>query len=747
MNTTLQAMRLESLQYLARWARYAQMDWYDIPGKPGLGCYGTGYNSWGVQTNQKFISAMAVLAAYGKELSDPGIDLNQVRQQALAALRFALQSHQSGSGYCTDGTRWGHTWISAIGIERMLHGIHLLKPWFTSEDNDGLRAMLTSEADWLTDHYNRNGHEGVVAGQWHISRKNAPESNLWNGGLLYRTANLYPDHPRAQAWTERGHEFLLNGVSVPADAQDERIFAGKPLREWHRGANFFPHYALDHHGYLNVGYMATCTSHAAILHFDLRQSNLPACESVHLHQADLWRVIQAMIFDDGRLARIGGDTRQRYTYCQDYLLPSLFYAHDYLHDPQALQLAEKFFKTIDAETKYNGDGSFYGKRLAVLREQSPYYHSRLESDRACVLGMVIVYGNLLKDPQVKPVESNPKPMTVAWSEHEHGAVLHRSGTRLASFSWRAHGVSQGLCLPPWDGHLAEWENSLTGRIDFVHHPHSERPGARASRKLIEHHITEFPGGFITSGAVMEGVNLQLSEGWTGSDSAVHQQVFAALPDDHTVVGLQFCRVGPSRRYLRLVQGMTLQLPNDLFNQEHRHLLTEQGAMILRRDLKEDEIRSLQSRWFNVEGHLAAVGLYGADTFTLDRSITRRGGVHQSLHVETFAWYHKQQQSSVNPGQVLLDVGWLTASSVDGPATAQLARDNPAETVQRMEDARWLTVTAMDGRRYGVLANFSAQPWKTPFAKLSHWTSNSKVLGHDSAPDTLAPCQALIVALG
>ena len=49
---------------------------------------------------------------------------------------------------------------------------------------------------------------------------------------------------------------------------------GKPVREWHVGANFFPNYALDHHGYLNVGYMVICVCNAAMLHFDCR---LPGC--------------------------------------------------------------------------------------------------------------------------------------------------------------------------------------------------------------------------------------------------------------------------------------------------------------------------------------------------------------------------------------------------------------------------------------------------------------------------------------
>src|SRR5690606_29330662 len=145
----------------------------------------------------------------------------------------------------------------------------------------------------------------------------------------------------------RACEFFVNGVSIAADAADERVIDGKPIRERFRGANFFDSYALDHHGYLNVGYMVICTSNAAILHFDLARAGLAAPESLHHHQADLWEVIRSMIFADGRLARIGGDSRVRYTYCQEYLLPSLLYAADQFDDRHAMELLDGQLRLID----------------------------------------------------------------------------------------------------------------------------------------------------------------------------------------------------------------------------------------------------------------------------------------------------------------------------------------------------------------------------------------------------------------
>ena len=56
-------MREIALQALSRWCRWAENYWWDSPDRPGLGCFGPGYDQWGVQTNQKYVGACAVLAA------------------------------------------------------------------------------------------------------------------------------------------------------------------------------------------------------------------------------------------------------------------------------------------------------------------------------------------------------------------------------------------------------------------------------------------------------------------------------------------------------------------------------------------------------------------------------------------------------------------------------------------------------------------------------------------------------------
>lgn len=172
---------------------------YVPPERLDLLCYGTGFNDWGVQTQQKACAAFAVLAEDpAQDAARTGMSREELRAVALRLLRFTLASHLEGDFHCTDGTRWGHTWISALGIERMMHGVELLEQYMTDDDRAQLRRVLESEADWLLEHH------PVKAG---LTSNNVPESNMWNGALLHRVALMYPDASRAAAYREQGTKF------------------------------------------------------------------------------------------------------------------------------------------------------------------------------------------------------------------------------------------------------------------------------------------------------------------------------------------------------------------------------------------------------------------------------------------------------------------------------------------------------------------------------------------------------------
>ena len=87
------------------------------------------------------------------------------------------------------------------------------------------------------------------------------------------------------------------------------------------------------------------------------------------------------------LIRIGGDSRARYCYCQDYALPMWMFVSDAFGE-DCSGLMRGWMEILHKEIKCNGDGSFLSERAGYLEEHSLIYYTRLERDRAVVLSML-----------------------------------------------------------------------------------------------------------------------------------------------------------------------------------------------------------------------------------------------------------------------------------------------------------------------------------------------------------------------
>ncbi len=580
------------LRALEPWVPPAMRDMYVPPGRPDLLCYGTGYNDWGVQTQQKACAVFAVLA------DDPALDTtrtgmsrDELRTVALRLLRFNLASHIEGEFHCTDGTPWGHTWISTLGIERMMHGVDLLDAHMTDKDRALLRRVLESEADWLLEHH------PVKAG---LTTDNVPESNLWNGALLHRVALMYADGPRAAAYREKGTRFLLNAVSVPADAESDKLYDGRPLREWHAGANFFPSLALHHHDYLNVGYMVICLSNAALLHYAYRVRGQQAPAALYQHLKELWQLVRELTFTDGRLARIGGDTRARYCYCQDYAIPAWLLARDWLGDAACGAFEQGWLGHIACECAANGDGSYLGARCGALRAVSPLYFTRLESDRAVALSLGALWHRRLASGSTG-VNGGHSRTCFTWHDEYHGAVLHRSATRVASVVWRAAEPPTALCLPPAASSLAEWRQSLSGMIEGEGYVNWQAPETFT--------VAAYEGGFVTWGRTRVH-----SHGFVPEGTAPHQELatqellYAALPDGAGMVVLQYARAAQRRAFLTRCGSLFLPVPNDIFNNCTRRYTTAHGTHTITGVQSQEELIDLRSRWVGIDGRISVCGI-------------------------------------------------------------------------------------------------------------------------------------------
>jgi len=661
----------------------------------GMSYYGTGESAhWAVQSNQNVFGALAVLAV-SDELEKCGQSLPMGRAEmidmARTLFRYSLSTHKTGSMTATDGKQWGRHWISVLGMERMTHGVNAFREYLTEEDRAALRRIVLDEADWRLDQYE------IVADPDAMTGRNKPESNIWNGGFLFRAAFDYPDAPRREEYLEKGKCFLLNGISHPSDKASGTLFSGRPLREWHIGANFTENYSLDHHGYMNVGYSIICLSNIAMLHFNFKELGQPAPEELYLHVGELWNVVKQFFFSDGRLLRIGGDSRARYTYCQAYALPVFALAQDLLRDADAASMEAGYLELIKKEQEENPDGSFYGKRLTALRDKSYYYYTRLESDPFLALSCSAYWRK--KFALLQPEKKNAGQDSFAWGDDFHGADLIRTPAVIRSFVRNGAQGPTALCVPSGRSDMAEWQRELvfSPGLHWAYRPN----------KTDVSHRKQIPGGFIHCGSSLWQEQHPLGEGEEACPVLESRTAAAALPDGHTMILLEYARM-TKETTLYSEKTISLKIPNDVYNGHVRKYEGRNFKAEFHSYPGRHEVTDTRSPYLLIDGVLGIASLYGADSLKIVRSADQLIELHHSrsltsLYADEICGTVAEGAARFLQGTVLADTGCLVSAAVSATELEQLY--NSVRKVETEGLLRAVGLTARDGRHCLFVANF------------------------------------------
>lgn len=657
---------------------------------PALTCYGTGESAhWPTQSNCNVFAALAVLGT-APDLDDGALPMkrDEILATSIELLRYAMATHLTGHDLASDGRQWGHHWISVLGLERMAHGVNAIRDFLTEQDRDNLKRMMISESDWLLEFY------PVEAGLIGSSGKNKPESNIWNGGMLLRTALDYPDAPNRDRYLEKATAFFLNGLSHPLDAACETKFRDKPVREWHAGFNFTPNWSLDHHAYLNVGYIVVSLSNLAMIHFYCKERSYEAPPELYWHLEEVWQITKRFTFPDGRLLRIGGDTRARYTYCQNYAIPVWLMAADLFGDRDAAQFERGFLAQMKCEQEYSGDGGFYTKRLDNIRRINYYYYARLESDAPLCLSYGAYWRRKFQLAQCpeQPAANSP----CAWQDEYHGATLNRSRGAIRSWVWHGAQGPTGLCVPASRSDMAEWQGNLHGSLLSTQTP-------EATQGDSVH--CEFDGGFLNYGECFWRETAPLGEGEQVYDYARHRIVCAALPDAKTMLVLERAVI-QKEITLDSVRGIGVKIPNDLFNGSSRRYRTTGFDAVLPGNPGKEDSRAIPSNHLLVDDALAVTALYGTDKLTVYRPaippiVIRKahGPWLHSLYADEICGRCSTENQRLMPGAVAFDDGFaVTAAKLAEPAKF---RAETAGALRRVE-------YESDDAAYLLIANFGAE---------------------------------------
>lgn len=655
----------------------SQRDYVGFPhDRDDLAFYGTGTNVWGIQTHMKGFSAYAVIAADDEaDHAACGYTQAELIELALKMFRFTMESHVTGSYHCMDGVgvNWGHHWLASLAVERMMHGVDALWPYMTDHDKARLREVLISEADYLVDERKVEANE---------IGPNVPESNMWTGAALHRTVLMYPGLPREKEYLEHGTKLLLNSISVPSDKNSGEIYAGKPMSEWFVGANFFEEYALNHHGYMNVGYMVITLSNIAMLHFSCKRMGIAAPPELYHHFADLWKLVRTCIFDDGRLYRIGGDTRVRYCYCQDYLTPVLALVQDVLGEDMHGE-EDGWISIVEREVAYNGNGSFLSERCELMRERSQLYYTRLESDRACTLSMICLWHRLF--PEVFEKKGMKASKNNLWEGVYHGSYYTRGENRMAAFTWISAERPMGSIVPPTDSSMAESKFNL---VSFL-----EGAGVSNYCELRDKSGRLFDGGFITGGTFDYVTAGLLEENDSKNINARNNLVYCALPDDRTVVTMQRC-TALRRCWLLRVKPLNYNLPNDIWNGETRDYVQRGNAL-------------------TADGRLTITGVYGGEV-RVHHNEKRTIGLQHISGVNLTNNIIYGDRGMLRVDELLIGgadkPAWYPDESTIFDIGAVIRTDDIAAEAEHFAegDVRAIRVIGADGRSYIVAANFGGE---------------------------------------
>ncbi len=664
------------------------------PFDPTAQFYGTGEKAhWPVQSNLNVAAACAVMADFCRD--NPSRQ-DTLRQTALNLFRYVLRTHKAVRDLpATDNGFWGCHWISVLGLERAAHGIRLLEPFFSPTDREQYAALRRMEAKSILEDFE------VAAGP-NATGRNHPESNLWNGCFLYRTLAELPDLPNRDAYRDKANRLLICGLAHPSDATCDEVYEGVKVSEAYAGDNFSEAFGLDHHGYLNFGYSVIALSHIAMHYFGCRETGRPLPPALFHNARALWNVVRSFFFPDGRLLRIGGDTRARYTYAQCYAIPVWLLAADVFHDPIAPALEKNWLDIVRTEVDDTNDGSCYSRRLAPLRNLSLFYARRLESDHILSLS----YGALWRDrfPSI-PADTETQTSLrqhVSWFDPSHAAMLLRTPDTIRSFVRDGAQGPVALCVPSDKSDLAEWQGNLTPMVE----------GNLIRLESFAGSLLPFENGFTaiaSANAVERGFVGEAEEPYA---VAALQTACAALPDGHTLLFLQHGTMLKDAQLNRIF-GLNLLLPNDVFNGRKRTLHAENRApIVLEAPAARGESIPLQANAVSVDDALFVRTLGGATA--ADRTLSVRREDFQpivfvrglprpgSLYAERLCTVCNAENRLYRCGETILD-GAFAVSTHPLPPPPSSAPFRAANAV------RIVSCTDAKGAHWLLAANFSTTP--------------------------------------
>ena len=211
--------------------------------------------------------------------------------KSIAAIRYAVATHRSGTQKCPDG-KPGGSWQSAMWTATLGFGAWLIWDQLDADLRKDVERVLASESDRFLSVKPPGKEPGDTKA----------EENGWNMICLSISPNMFPQNPHAAAWNEKAVEYMMNTLSAPQDQQDSQVVDGRPASQWFSAPNVNSDFTLENHGIFHPSYVG-CSSYfltQAAMYYTFAGRPVPQAAAHHL--MDTWGMFQGLILPSAESA-------------------------------------------------------------------------------------------------------------------------------------------------------------------------------------------------------------------------------------------------------------------------------------------------------------------------------------------------------------------------------------------------------------------------------------------------------------
>jgi hypothetical protein len=553
---------------------HADQFWTNWTVDPRGGMWGTGRSdnmNEGIRAISEMVLTCGALLKYSDALTEQ--ERQEYTRKSIAAIRYAVASHRSGTQKCTDGKPWGGSWQSAMWTGTLGLGAWLIWDKLDTGLRQELERVLASESDRFLNVKPPGKEPGDTKA----------EENGWNMICLSVSANMFPQNPHAAAWNEKGLEYMMNTLSAPQDRHDSSMVDGRPVSQWFSGPNVNADFTLENHGIFHPSYVA-CSSYfltEAAMHYTLAGRAIPQAAAHHL--MDTWRMFQGLILPTAESAYPQGMDWELHGLTFINLFASLA---TWQKDPLAARMEKISLQYMRAwQAMAHGDLAVPGSRLGLTRHASC-------AEQA-------TYGFLAHKIFGPPVQEMPVAEAVARVEGTRASdavqfITHRTAHKLASFSWtnRVMGLVMPIGRARKGGAIftVPIADGLIGSFDL-------KPAGKAAPKVIEHTWKENPNGFETTGVVLS------------YDGRLKETIRVTSIGESTVV-YQDRVIALTNVTVTRELGVPVGIENDMVSGGTRVLSDQNGHTNF--DWRKPQPRmTISNSWANVDGHLGIAAVSGS----------------------------------------------------------------------------------------------------------------------------------------